>query len=135
MALAEVVFIGSNPSEASNSNSAFALSTKSYGTLRAWINAAGIETVALENVSEIKTPNNRPLNAKEIDQGMERLLPILERRKFTHIVAIGKTAAKALRRHGIEHLELPHPSGLNRKLNDPKFIEQTIAELKAYHER
>lgn len=48
------------------------------------------------------------------------------------IVALGKTAERALQMLGIEHFAMPHPSGLNRKLNDPEYVAEKINGLREY---
>ena len=128
-----IIFIGSNPSQASQSTCAFDLDTKSWATLCSWIDAASIYVASFDNVSNIKTPGNRPLNAREIHEGMRNLMKTLAYHKPQHIVAVGKTAHKALTKYEVPHLEIPHPSGLNRKLNDPKYVESQIDKLRSYY--
>ena len=48
------------------------------------------------------------------------------------IIAVGRQVSDALRERGIEHHEIPHPSGLNRKLNDRNYVNGMIGELKKY---
>lgn len=48
------------------------------------------------------------------------------------IVAVGKEASKHLFHLGIPHFILPHPSGLNRQINDDAFIEKSLMACKAY---
>jgi hypothetical protein len=44
---------------------------------------------------------------------------------YDRVVALGNFPSSALKKLNIDHFVLPHPSGLNRKLNDPKFeLEQ-----------
>ena len=46
---------------------------------------------------------------------------------YDKVLALGGFPSKALNRIGVEHFMLPHPSGLNRKLNDKQY-EQDILE-------
>lgn len=48
------------------------------------------------------------------------------------IVALGNNASKALK--DIPHFKLPHPSGLNRQINDKEFVALKLAECKSYIE-
>jgi uracil-DNA glycosylase len=48
------------------------------------------------------------------------------------IVALGKTAEKALTLLRYNFYVMSHPSGLNRQLNDPKFVEEKIKGLREY---
>lgn len=48
------------------------------------------------------------------------------------VLALGNFPSRALEILGIEHFVLPHPSGLNRKLNDPAYEKQKLSEAKRY---
>lgn len=52
--------------------------------------------------------------------------------KPLRIVALGKTAEKALTLLGIPHFAMPHPSGRNRQLNDPEYLSKKIKGLQNY---
>jgi uracil-DNA glycosylase len=129
-----IVFVGSNPSEASPTCVPFLCGTKSRTTLTSWIVRAGICTDSRKllfcNIADYFTPNNRALSKSEIISSIPRIKSALS--KYTHIVALGKTAHKALELAGIPHLELSHPSGLNRKLNCPLFVNKQISKLRDY---
>jgi uracil-DNA glycosylase len=125
-----IVFVGSNPSQKRKLNGAFTPDTVSGRVLHEWIRAAEIDLWHTLNIVDYITENNRPLNKSEI-------LPHIPHIKLslsfcTKIVAMGKTAHKALQLAGIPHLEMPHPSGLNRKLNDPEYVSKCIAMLRDY---
>ncbi len=125
-----IVFVGSNPSNASETEEAFARGTKSYKILESWAEAAAMTAWAVVNVSNKKTPNNRPLNTAEIKEAIPDLINVLK--GSDKVVALGKTAAKALTMAGIFHLEMPHPSGLNRKLNDPDYVFMCLNNLRRF---
>ena len=128
--MSRVLFIGSNPSCKSDVNSAFDKSTGSGRTLHSWIDRANISDFAFANVSDDKTPNNRPLRVSEIKKNVPRLREKI--RGYEHVVAVGKTAETALDMIGIEFFRLEHPSGLNRKLNDAKYVELMIKSLSLF---
>lgn len=46
------------------------------------------------------------------------------------VVAFGNNASKAL--GSIKHFKLPHPSGLNRQVNDKEFIKSKLNECKKW---
>jgi hypothetical protein len=50
------------------------------------------------------------------------------------IVALGKAAHNYLKKQGLEHFTLPHPSGLNRALNDKIRLDEQLKACKAYIE-
>jgi uracil-DNA glycosylase len=126
-----ILFIGSNPSSSAASNEAFTADTVSGRILREWIQ--GIEgTMIFENIVSQKTENNRPLNSNERALAQVSLLERINRINPTRLVALGKTAASVLAKLELEYLEMPHPSGLNRKLNDRQYVEEKIYSLKCY---
>lgn len=107
------------------------MDTKSGRTLKEWI--TDLDAVFLyANVSSIKTENNRPLTRGEVAFGLPALLKKIQNDNPDKIVALGKTAHEALDMLQIAHLAMPHPSGLNRQLNDPIFKEQKIKELATF---
>ena len=133
-----VIFIGSNPSNSAFSNVPFCESTKSGKTLRDWIWKLEISMqVERYNLANKPTPRNRPLNIAEI----KKALPALENHiEFMHykskcnikLVAVGKTAHKALTLLRLPHFEMPHPSPVNRQLNDKEFIKSKLNKLSQY---
>lgn len=78
------------------------------------------------NVHDQKTTSNRPLSTSEMRAAIPSLRDKISLHSDHKIVAVGSTAAKALRMAGYEDfLSVPHPSGRCRKLNDPDFVAQT----------
>jgi hypothetical protein len=129
--MAKIVFVGSNPSNASVPSSAFHGSTRSAQILAQWtkdIDQSSVKTYV--NVVEVKTDKNRPLKTSEIKANLSRLIKDVE--CADKIIALGKTAAKALSMLGVSFYEMPHPSGRNRLLNDPKYVEQKVKGLLQY---
>jgi len=52
------------------------------------------------------------------------------------IVALGNTASGRLKSARVNHYKLPHPSGLNRKLNDKQTLKILLADCCDYvHDR
>jgi uracil-DNA glycosylase len=90
------------------------------------------------NVSNQVTPGNRPLKTSEIKASLDRLeRDITLGIRPDYIITLGKTAEKALvmmklTETGYDYYAMPHPSGLNRQLNDPKFIQEKIKGLQNY---
>ena len=48
------------------------------------------------------------------------------------IIALGNAASKKLSDLNLSHFVLPHPSGLNRKLNDKKYVKKILRECKKW---
>jgi len=135
-----VLFIGSNPSKKSSRTVPFWHDTKSRVTLDKWLSNIQIPIEYLDflNVSNQPTPNNRPLKTSEIQACLQRLeKDITVHVRPDYIITLGKTAEKALNmmkiwETGYAFYAMPHPSGLNRQLNDQKFIEEKIKGLIEY---
>lgn len=127
-----ILFVGSNPSEKAASEEPFHESTKSGKVLREWVARAGITNFKFGNIVNKATPGNRGLSKKEISSYAGVLNIQIRSLKPTHVIALGNQAAFALDICEIKHLKMPHPSGLNRKLNDPAYVEEQINKLKEY---
>lgn len=135
----KVIFIGSNPSQKSGSIVPFWHDTRSTAVLKKWMDQVyldptiRLDSVAFGNVANIVTPNNRPLKMSEIKAALPRLNKLINEDCVPDkVVALGKTAEKALTMLGIPHHAMPHPSGLNRLLNDPLYVAEKINGLKEY---
>ena len=129
-----ILLLGSNPSTSSPNNGAFDYSTKSGRTLATWIARVGCYNCILMNVSPVPTTNNKPLTVRDIKANLGRLAHDIGLVSPDKIVAVGKTAVKALTLLGLTHFELPHPSGCNRLLNNPDYIDEKIKKLQSYLE-
>lgn len=127
----KILFVGSNPSNASTCDVAFHGSTRSSQILTGWIK--DIRGCKMHiNVLNKKTENNRPLTTQEVNDSLEKLREQLNMIKADRVVALGKTAAKALTLLGVVHYEMPHPSGRNRKLNDASYVAEKVKGLTNY---
>ena len=51
---------------------------------------------------------------------------------YDKVLALGGFPSKALNKIGVEHFTLPHPSGLNRKLNDKEYERQILEKCSEY---
>src|SRR5581483_6275793 len=129
----KILIVGANPSSKSITNKAFDPSTKSGKMLQEWLGDLPMHVdIQLANVYNSSTPNNRPLNRAEIEVGK---LELAERMKYLSAdgyIALGQVAADVLTEMGLEFYEMPHPSGLNRKLNDKAWAEEKIKGLREF---
>jgi len=127
----KILFIGSNPAMASASNKAFESDTASGRLLKTW--TEGINgTFYYENIVSEKTENNRPLKKSEMANAMTPLRQRINRINPDRIVALGRDAALVLSNLELKFLDMPHPSGRNRKLNDKAYAESKVAELRVW---
>jgi uracil-DNA glycosylase len=118
----KVLFVGSNPSEKSPDNSALHSSTRSRKILNSWIQDLEIDAYFC-NACNVQTKKNKPLSKRQIHEGSESLILKISQLKCDYVVALGKSAAYALGVVSVDHVEIPHPSGLNRKLNDRRVVD------------
>ena len=115
-----IYFIGDKPSKCNIDPQVAFVGTRSYKTLLEWIYRMNlsINKICLYNADEFirLTDKNQTITIHEHDQ----------------IVALGREASNALDKAIIPHLRIPHPSGLNRKLNDPREVNRFLKECKDY---
>lgn len=132
----KALFVGSNPSIKAATLVPFCPTTKSGDTLRKWAADMGLEHYQFFNVSNLPTKGNRPLTKNEIMTNSSRLKTELQSDvlRAGKVVAVGKAAAVALTLLRIPFYEMPHPSGLNRQLNDPAYLAEKIKGLLKYLE-
>ena len=126
-----VLLVGSNPSTRASGSDAFTEDTKSGKILREWLEGIDAEFI-FDNISTKKTEGNRPLTRSEMAEAREELAKRIKTTAPDRIVALGKSAAECLSKIGLTFLEMPHPSGLNRKLNDKQYVADKLQELKAH---
>lgn len=113
-----VVFVGMNPSvQGTNKGSTF-------GRLNEWVDRLGVTSFAFMNAYP------HPGKCKVRDVNLDNLRKALY--KFPRVVALGNFAAEALEKAGIHHFKLPHPSPLNRQINDPEYINRILNECREY---
>ena len=125
-----VLLVAANP--ATEAQIAFPLAgTRSEKTFLKWVQKLGVSfpypywTI---NASCKVAKTTSSLRVKDYNLELIRKLGS----SVDKVVALGKYASEGCRRAGIEHFMLPHPSGLNRKLNDPNFIEEELNKCRMY---
>jgi hypothetical protein len=99
----------------------------SCGTIRrlkTWLDELGLDIVSFDNISH----KQGSVNLRNIDGQYVREISV----GYDKIITLGKTADTALDIMGIHHFCLPHPSGLNRQLNQSGYVDQKLKECKDY---
>lgn len=134
----KIVFLGSNPSNASPFLDPFT-HCRSAHVLSGWVERLGLkwDEVKFANVANYKTSGNKPLTGSQISAEIPRLHLELN---GAICFALGSTAIKAARKvsqtlthvypHKMLIIELPHPSGMNRLLNDKDYVTRELARAK-----
>ena len=115
-----ILVVGQNPSTKTVNN-------QSLKRLARWMDAAGIQHWSFVNVSAV--PGRYMPRTED-----RHLLWVILKNNTQPVVALGSNASEALSRFQVQHLRLPHPSGLNRQLNDPRVEELAIGQLRQLKE-
>lgn len=134
-----VLIVGINPPQKSKTKNGIAFPTecRSRKTLDAWFKpivkvAAEVYQIEVtfyyKNVSDTYTKNNRLPDVSDEDMHTLKFLST----EYDRIIACGRFPAKILKELGIKHLEIDHPSGLNRALNDLNRVQNLKLRLREY---
>lgn len=110
-----IVFVGDEPSKTNVSPDVAFVGAKCFSTIVKWI-------------KKLEPDFYVCLNSDTVSQLSD--ISKLEKAGF-EVIALGNKASVRLTKQGIIHWKLPHPSGLNRQLNDETFVAKQIAILKA----
>ena len=111
------LFIGINPTKARHRKGC------ALDRLMNWIEEMDLGIVAFTNLS-----HDPHWNKRSVDPHF--FLPAL--REHTKVIALGGLVSNTLSKLNIEHFTLPHPSPLNRQINDPDFIRKKLEECYNY---
>lgn len=115
--MSRVLFVGMNPARKPKTKSG------AIRRLEKWASLFGAEPHSFVNCAH---------DPESLSVDWELLAGCCEHHE--KIVALGRFASGCLRKLGINHFEMPHPSGRNRLLNDPEFEKRKLAECRAYLE-
>lgn len=112
----KVLFVGDKPSKHNTDPDVAFEGTRSMTTLLTWIEFLGL------SLGEYRIINrNHP--------SFETTVSLFN---DCAIIALGEEASKALNAIEEPHFKLPHPSGLNRKLNDHYYVQSILRECRFY---
>ena len=97
--------------------------SKTIQRVKRWLNQHGIYEYGWYNLVDYHAPKLKlreaTLEAKTVNQ-------------YDMVIALGNLASQWLTKQKIEHLKVPHPSGLNRQWNNPETEAITINNIKNY---
>jgi len=117
----DMIVVGINPS-----NGPAHQQSPTIKRLNQWMDHLGIRYYAFTNVIHETGPYNQSMVDKET------LLCYIN--GYKRVIALGNFVSQTLNRLGIEHFVMPHPSPLNRLLNDIEYEEMKLKECKRYME-
>ena len=121
MSLDPVIIVGMCPS---NKPTLGYKRNATFNRLEAWMDELGIKHFSFINVfGEPHAPTLSKVKGK----------PLVEATKgYKNVIALGGFVSQALNRLNVEHFQLPHPSPLNRLLNDKEYEKQVLEQCKDY---
>lgn len=119
MLQSKVLIVGINPSSSKRVDPCITLKR-----LYRWTDSLGIQFFSFVNCI------GRPGPYTHMDIDYEFLLTCVN--GYDKVIALGGFPSRALNKLGIDHFVMPHPSGLNRKLNDPAYEKQALEECSEY---
>ena len=112
----KVVFVGDEPGRLNINKDIAFVGTRSMETLAKWIKTIQPDYYVCYN-------SHTSENLDKIDS--------LYKNNF-NVVALGNKASNRLKKLNITHYKLPHPSGLNRNLNDHQKLSLDLALCRLY---
>lgn len=124
-----VIFIGDRPNPKKNlSLDVPFVGTPSYKTLLEWIYRMDID------IRQVGLKNAYDIDGEE----STGLFPIIPSSKSLRVIVLGQAAKKRIDDFNrlpirpIKYFYLPHPSGLNRELNDKKKLSQMLTRCRNF---
>lgn len=117
----KIVFVGDRPSKTNVSRYAAFVGARCFKRLTEWIKIVAPDFYVCYNINQ-----DYHLDIQSLNEIID-----LHANGFK-VIALGKEAHAALDEGGVPHYELPHPSGRNLQINDPKFIKACLDNAKTY---
>lgn len=113
-----VIVIGLNPTK-------LAIPRKggAWRRFQEWLDYLDIDKVSFTNLSPDPHWDKKHMDTAFLKDSI---------REHTKVIAWGPSVSKYLTKMGVEHFVLPHPSPLNRQINDKDFINRKLDECKEY---
>jgi len=115
----KVIFIGMQPSKAAYRRNC------TLDRFGAWIDTLGLRFVSFHNA--IVDPN-LPQKLSSVDYELLRESV----HNYSYVVALGNLVSNSLKRIDTQHFKMPHPSPLNRLLNDLSYEQEMLNRLRSY---
>lgn len=113
-----VLFVGDSPSKANTNPIMAFIGSRSGKTLEAWTERLGLklgEYMMINRTDEFFADCARSFY-----------------KSSRPVISLGVKADVALSKANVPHFSLPHPSGLNRKLNDKKTLGLTLSRCRRH---
>lgn len=114
-----ILVVGINPSSGKPNKTSATIKK-----LHRWMDTLGYKHFSFTNV--IPNPGPYKLNMIDIEEIRNSA------QGYDKVIALGPFVSKALQKAYIPHHTLPHPSPLNRQLNDTNYETKRLQECKEY---
>ena len=118
----KVLVIGQNPSPKPTLNGK---PNATFRKLELWMTAVGVHHFSFVNTFD--EPGVKPTH-NNVDY--TRLCTLTQ--EYDKIISLGSFVSTALNKIGVAHYSMPHPSPLNRLLNDKDYERTVISKCKEY---
>lgn len=119
-----IYFVADKPAKGNLSPKIPLVGTSSYKTLLNWCGDMDIDVTRIRMFNQSDNP---------FPQFGIKSLNIAIKENHIKVVVLGEVAKKYVLKAGVdEFFVLPHPSPANRKLNDHKFVKDTLKQCKNY---
>lgn len=101
--------------------------TKSGDTIIKWVTSIAYDCNFL--VSNASNTIGKPIVTED---DMSRLREEYSFYRPEKIITFGRVAERTISELGWEYFKMPHPSGLNRKLNNRHYVDKMIQDMVTY---
>jgi len=114
-----VIFIGMQPSRAKYRRNC------TLDRFEAWVDFLGLRFVSFHNaiVDPLLPQRLSSVNYELLHKSVYN---------YSYVVALGNLVSNSLKRIDTQHFKMPHPSPLNRLLNDRSYEQNMLYELRSY---
>jgi hypothetical protein len=113
-----VIVIGLNPTKLAVPRKGGA-----WHRFQEWLDYLGIDKVSFTNISPDPHWDKKQMDTTFLKESIS---------EHAQVIAWGPSVSKYLTKMDVEHFVLPHPSPLNRQINDRDFINRKLDECKEY---
>lgn len=127
----KVLLVGQNPSRHNLDPKVAFKGSKSFKVIEDWVQEMSLSECGYMLVNAFPKVNQK-YKKIDVEVAVERINHYMNLIKPNKVIALGKMAAKVLKKANIDHFELPHPSGLNRKLNDIEWLQEELRKASDY---
>lgn len=123
----KVIFVGDSPSKKNLDPNIPFVGTKSHKTLLSWTKIMSIAE------PDIILVNQDKLDYDYVNGNIEYNAKIVTNLNDAVVIALGNNAKSKLEElYLYDFFHMPHPSGLNRKLNDKKYLKNKLVDCKTF---